>query len=49
MCSVYRWCVRGPSMAQLNVPVMSLTLLGFFATAALSPWAQLGHNPATHF
>lgn len=35
-------------MAQLNVPVMSLTRLGFFARAALSPSAQLGHNPATH-
>lgn len=31
-------------MAQLNVLVMSLTRLGFFATVALPPWPQLGHN-----
>ncbi|SBV50307.1 hypothetical protein XBLMG947_1085 [Xanthomonas bromi] len=36
-------------MAQLNVPVMSLTRLGFFAQAVLSPSPQLRHNPATHF
>jgi hypothetical protein len=35
-------------MAQLNVTVMWLTRLGFSARAALSPWPQLGHNPATH-
>ncbi|MBB3822957.1 hypothetical protein FHT10_004087 [Xanthomonas arboricola] len=27
---------------------MSLTQLGFFAAAALSPSPQLGHNPAAH-
>ncbi|CEE57841.1 exported hypothetical protein [Xanthomonas citri pv. citri] len=44
MRPVYRWRAWVPWTAQLNVTVMSLTRLGFFAQAALSPSPQLRHN-----